>query len=90
MRTPTKSSVFYAPQSFPTSAEQLPRYLYDELVKIQSAIQALADGHLDMTYAAPAKPRDGDIRYASGAPNWNPGSGKGVYYYNGTSWVLLG
>ena len=32
------------------------------------------------TVGGPAKPRDGDIRYADGA-NWNPGSGQGIYVY---------
>lgn len=35
------------------------------------------------------KPREGMVRYADGT-NWNPGSGKGMYYYNGTTWIFMG
>ena len=90
MRTPNLGSVYYVPADVPESAESLPYYLRTELQKISAAVMALSLGHLDQTTVAPTKPRDGDVRYASGAPNWNPGSGKGVYYYNGTTWVLLG
>lgn len=67
----------------------MPRFLTDELLKIQSAFLALAAGHLDVTTVAPAKPRAGDIRYADGAA-WNPGSGQGVYAYYGAAWHFLG
>jgi hypothetical protein len=36
----------------------------------------------------PPKPRRGTIAYADGT-NWNPGSGEGPYYFNGTSWFPL-
>lgn len=87
MRTPSKSTVQYAPN--PVPQEGLQQYLFTELQRISAAIQALADGHLDKSYAAPSKPRDGDIRYADGT-TWNPGSGAGVYVYKTSSWVLLG
>lgn len=66
--------------------------MLEELQKIRAAITALALGHLDITTVAPTKPRDGDVRYAQGAPGWNPGSGVGVYYYKGatSAWVFLG
>lgn len=89
MRTPSLSSAFYAPNIPPTDASEMGRFLYEELQRIQAAINALAAGHIDKVYSAPAKPRDGDIRYADGT-NWNPGSGQGVYYYNGSIWKLLG
>jgi len=36
----------------------------------------------------PAKPELGMMVLADGT-NWNPGSGAGVYYYNGSSWTKL-
>lgn len=60
-----------------------------ELQKVRDAISVLELGHLDKSYAAPDRPRDGDIRYADGT-TWNPGAGAGVYIYKGTAWVLLG
>lgn len=32
---------------------------------------------------------DGKLAYADGV-NWNPGSGKGLYRYDGSEWVLVG
>lgn len=45
---------------------------------------------LATTYTAPAKPREGMVRHASGAPYWNPGSGRGVYCYSNAAWRFLG
>lgn len=73
----------------PADPTQLQRYLREQNVKVVAAIMALADGHLDKQFVAPAKPRDGDIRYADGTL-WNPGSGAGVYVFKSTVWVLLG
>lgn len=89
MRTPTLSSAFYYPNTAPSDSNELGNYLYSELIKVSAAITALSLGHLDKSYSAPTKPRDGDIRYADGT-SWNPGSGAGVYVYKGSSWVLLG
>lgn len=91
MRTVSISSIGYVPGEPPRDPEQLQRYLREEFTKISVAIALLAAGHIDKTYAAPAKPRDGDIRYADGT-TWNPGSGQGIYYYkaSGPAWVLLG
>ena len=89
MRTGNSSAAFYAPGVPPSDPDALRRFLQDELVKIQAAIAGLAAGHLDKSYAAPAKPREGDIRYADGA-TWNPGSGQGIYAYYGAAWHFLG
>lgn len=89
MRTANLSTVFYAPEQPPEKQDDFNRYVYNELLKIKSAIDALAAGHLDKSFAAPAKPREGDIRFADGA-TWNPASGKGIYYFDGTTWKLLG
>lgn len=88
MRTASIATVGYSPAAVPTDPSQIPRYLQDEILKIQAAIQALADGHIDMTYAAPAKPREGDLRLADGT-TWNPGSGKGIYAYYNSTWNKL-
>jgi len=91
MRTPSISTIFYAPSEPPSNAAEVQRFLREELQKISYAITALAAGHLDKTTVAPAKPRDGDIRYADGV-NWKPNStgAAGIYYFNGTSWIKLG
>lgn len=89
MQPINSNSVFYAPAPIPTDNKYLAQYIANELSAIQTAIHALAAGHIDKSYAAPAKPRDGDIRYANGV-NWNPGIGAGIYYYNGSIWKFLG
>jgi len=90
MRTRNLSTVFYAPGDVPSKQEDLPRFISNELIKIQSAIITLSDGHLDETHVEPVKPRDGDIRLADGT-NWNPtAGGQGFYGYYNSAWHKLG
>ncbi|MDE2440173.1 MAG: hypothetical protein KGP14_04040 [Betaproteobacteria bacterium] len=91
MRTPNLSSAFYAPGVAPSDPEQLRRFIEDELRKIAAAFALLAAGHIDKTNAAPAKPREGDIRLADGT-QWKPnGTGaQGVWCYYNNTWNLLG
>lgn len=89
VRTPSLASVQYAPQKPPEDPAKLPGFLLEELQKISSAIALLALGHIDKSYGAPAKPREGDIRLADGT-TWNPGSGIGVYAYYAGAWHFLG
>lgn len=88
MRTPNLATAAYVPGIPPDNAAEMRRFLFEELGKIGAAFAALAAGHLDKTHAAPAKPRDGDIRYADGA-SWNPGGGAGIYWFNGATWTKL-
>ena len=88
------NSVLYNPGTVPSDVNDLSRYLTAELPKIQNAINILAQGHVDTSYAAPTKPRIGDLRLADGT-KWNPGSGRGFYGYYGAyasnaSWHFLG
>ena len=88
MRAVNSSDIFYTPGPVPSDPEQMRRYLEDEFLKLQKVVEALAAGHIPMSYAAPAKPRRGDFRIADGV-SWNPGSGKGWYWYDGSSWLKL-
>jgi hypothetical protein len=94
MRPKSISTVSYEPSQVPadiSDIDVLRRYLREEFDRIAATVRLLAAGHLDPTYVAPTKPRRGDIRYASGAPNWNPGSGEGIYFYNSAGiWKFLG
>lgn len=65
------------------------RFFSSELDRIAAAINALAAGHLEKTYVAPPKPREGDIRYADGT-SWNPGLGAGIYQYRSAVWTFIG
>lgn len=88
MRPTNSSATSYAPGEPPSDPAQLQRYLRELETRIAATFAALAAGHLDKTYVAPAKPRDGDIRYADGT-SWAPGVGAGIYFYNGTTWTKL-
>jgi hypothetical protein len=88
MRPANSNAISYSPGDPPIDPGQLQRFLREELAKISASISALAAGHLDKTTEAPAKQRDGDIRYADGA-NWDPGGGKGLYMFNGSIWTLI-
>lgn len=89
MRPTSIKSITYSPDLVPTDVAELNRFLTRQLLEISTAIGKLADGHLDVQYVAPTKPRDGDVRYADGT-SWNPGSGRGAYLYKINTWVLLG
>ena len=91
MKTPSIASAFYAPAEPPTDAAQMRYYIKDELLKIGAVLQLLAAGHIEPTYSAPAKPREGDIRLADGV-QWKPNGtgGAGVWCYYGGSWKSLG
>jgi hypothetical protein len=88
-QNPNSASIAYSPGKVPDNVPDLQRFLTLQLSQIAAVIRLLAAGHIDVTYVAPAKPRDGDIRYADGT-KWNPGSGSGVYRYDGAAWHYLG
>lgn len=89
MQTIKGSNNVYTPGIVPNDISQLPLFLTTELLTISGVINYLSQGHIDKSYAAPSKPREGDIRLADGT-SWNPGSGAGVYGYYNSAWHLLG
>jgi hypothetical protein len=83
VRSTAGATALYAPEQVADAQ------IYRELLKIQAALLALSDGHLDMTTVAPTKPRAGDMRFADGT-SWNPGGGAGFYGYHSGAWNKLG
>ena len=91
-----KSVNRWTPNPAPINTAQLSDYLFHELNRLSDIIFNLDVMRLEQTNVDPedqggtdkGKPRDGDIRYAEGA-NWNPGSGAGIYWYDGTNWSKL-
>jgi len=80
----------YSPRQLPITSDQLPDYVQQELQNVARAFVEPVDFlQLTVTTVAPAKPRRGRIYYADGT-NWNPGSGEGVYRFNGFAWVFVG
>ncbi len=70
-------------------AEFTAEWAWRELQRISQEMEFIRTGHLDVTYVAPSKPRQGDVRYADGS-EWDPGSGEGIYRYDGSTWQFLG
>lgn len=77
----------YTPLPLPREYEALLATLQDELDRISDAIALLRK--FPELHVAPSKPESGVIYYADGT-DWDPGSGKGLYYYDGSSYNLLG
>lgn len=89
MRPINSNAIVYAPGIISTAKpENLNFLIQNELMMIGAAIMQLAEGHIDMCYVAPEKPREGDIRLADGT-YWNPGGGKGFYVYYDGGWNRL-
>ncbi len=82
----------YQAENPPDEAEpELARYIFNEFQRISIVLDLLMVGHVEETNITPDKPRTGDVRLADGT-NWNPGSGRGVYWYDGVSltWKFMG
>lgn len=62
--------------------------LWREFQKIREMSDALADPTFDIKTEEPSKPKEGMLRYADGT-EWDPGSGAGLYVYDGAKWVAL-
>jgi hypothetical protein len=77
----------YSPSHIPEVGNvELQEWLRRELRSIQTGIIGAQD--FEVLYEAPEKLREGMVRYADGTL-WNPGGGKGLYVYNGTTWTKL-
>ena len=83
-----KSVVRYEPGPLPDNSEDLGIYVVTELKRLGNILFNQSVLRLEQTNTAPAKPRQGDIRKADGS-NWNPGSGAGIYWFDGTTWNKL-
>lgn len=79
----------YEPENItPENLVAVTEWALREFQRVSASIKALTLGHLDKTYVAPSKPRDGDIRYADGT-QWNPGGGEGIYARIAGAWIKL-
>ena len=73
----------------PADVSQLSEFIRRELNRLEEELYVSKPySLLAITYAAPLKPQDGELRYADGT-KWNPGSGEGFYGYENGSWVKL-
>lgn len=83
-------NLHYQPGPIPAAADAdaVLRYIQTELQKVQNVIGLLAAGKHEVLYVAPTKPQEADIVYADGT-SWNPGAGKGFYYWDGAAWTFI-
>ena len=77
----------YTPAPIPFEVKEIPRYLREELTRIANIMED-SNRMIEFRTTAPAKPREGMI-YGADGTSWNPGAGKGVYCYIGTTWTKL-
>lgn len=72
-----------------TTVADLRSWISNELVRVSNAFTTSSQTTtLLVLTAAPAKPQIGQIVFADGT-NWNPGSGRGLYYYDSGGWVHI-
>lgn len=75
----------------PTEVEAFKRAMEDELKKISESFRVgeFESINLQELNTALDKNRNGDVIHADGT-NYDPGSGKGIYYFDGTIFNKLG
>jgi len=72
-----------------SSLVDLRNFISNELVRVANAFTTEAQTTtLPVLSAAPAKPQIGQVVFADGT-NWNPNSGRGLYYYDTNGWVHI-
>lgn len=81
-------SDLYTPAPYPSNSDGVGLYVYQELQRLSTILSQVSDNILEERHTAPNKPQNGQLVYADGT-NWNPGSGRGVYYYKGNTWVFI-
>jgi hypothetical protein len=83
----------YTPSPLPNvdrmSSSEVVQFFHEELRRVAQEFEQVYDGQfLSARHVEPSKRRDGQLVYADGT-DWNPGSGKGFYFYNGSAWIPL-
>ena len=72
-----------------TTVADLRNWIINELVRVANAFTTESQTTtIPVLTAAPAKPQIGQIVFADGS-NWNPNSGRGLYYYDTGGWVHI-
>ena len=71
----------YIPNPVPSNPEDLPRYIFEELLKLQGALEENPTTFIEVKNTTPGRKKQGDIVYADGT-NFDPGSGEGIYFVN--------
>lgn len=69
------------------TVEDLRRWATLELQRVSENFRVAQTPTIPVSTVAPAKPVTGQLAFADGT-SWNPGSGRGLYYYDG-SWKFI-
>lgn len=72
-----------------TDPQSIALWAQNEFQVLSRTLSSIAQLQMSVLSTAPVTPRQGLMAYADGV-HWNPGSGQGLYEYNGTSWVFAG
>jgi len=73
----------------PVVADDLTKYIFNELQRIQTSIGSLTNAATQVTDRAPDNPQKGMIRF--NVSPWDPlgDSSEGLVVYNGTAWEAV-
>ncbi len=71
----------YSPNPVPSDPKDLPRYIFEEFLKLQGALEENPTTFIEVKNTTPSRKKQGDIVYADGT-NFDPGSGEGIYFVN--------
>lgn len=64
-------------------------WAYEEMSKMSAALDSIEAGYfIPLSTAPPTKLRGRTIAFADGT-HWNPGSGRGLYFYYDASWHFI-
>ena len=80
----------YEPNKPPTfdSFDDMAKWVFDEMLQISKAIGGIESIIMPQTHVDPVKTNDGEVLYADGA-DWDPDTGKGIYYFDGSEYHRL-
>lgn len=80
----------YTPRNVPANVDEIPAFLSQELLNIVKAwLAPVKYVQFEVMHVPPAKFMEGMVAIADGT-DWNPGSGAGMYRYQGGTWNFVG
>lgn len=80
----------YVPEPFVNleTFEKLQEYLHRALTQISQSFEGIESVQLQELHVEPKKLNKGMLAWADGT-DWDPGSGAGLYWWNGAAWVFI-
>ena len=72
----------YTPNPVPSNPEDLPRYIFEELTKLQGALEENATTFREVKHVEPARKKQGDSVSAEGYDCKHGSAGEGIDFDN--------